>query len=389
MMPPPVSTEMRARESISQRTPKTPWVVIVGGFLGAGKTTLLLAAARELQRRGLCSAVILNDQSDGLVDAAYARLSGLPSDEVTGGCFCCRFSELVSAMERMQSYGPDVIFAEPVGSCTDISATILHPLLEFGTSYRLAPYTVLVDPERARALLREDADEHLVFLFRKQLEEADLVCFTKTDVSPKAPDLGASNVRASSVRQISAKTGQGIAAWLDEVLQGDLAPGRRILEIDYAEYARAEAALAWLNLQVTVRPTTPHTPAMILGPLLDAIDSTLTDADITIVHLKAIVRAESGFVKAAIGGNGVEPTVEGMLDASPASTHDLLLNLRCVGDAEKTKSIIERCLAEHGSEMTDLHLRAFHPSAPNPERRISGEHTNLNAPAALFEPSPH
>jgi G3E family GTPase len=45
---------------MSIRTAK-PWVVIVGGFLGAGKTTLILAAAEELERRGIRSAIILND----------------------------------------------------------------------------------------------------------------------------------------------------------------------------------------------------------------------------------------------------------------------------------------------------------------------------------------
>ena len=32
---------------------KRPWIVVVGGFLGSGKTSLILAAARELERRGL------------------------------------------------------------------------------------------------------------------------------------------------------------------------------------------------------------------------------------------------------------------------------------------------------------------------------------------------
>ena len=49
-----------------------PWIAIVGGFLGAGKTTLILAAAKELERRGIRSAVILNDQGNELVDTGYA-----------------------------------------------------------------------------------------------------------------------------------------------------------------------------------------------------------------------------------------------------------------------------------------------------------------------------
>ncbi|HXR40234.1 MAG TPA: GTP-binding protein, partial [Terracidiphilus sp.] len=97
--------------------------MIVGGFLGAGKTSLILAAARELELRGLRCAVILNDQSDELVDTHHADAQGLLAREVTGGCFCCKFSRLIEVIEDLQATSPDVIFAEPVGSCTDISAT--------------------------------------------------------------------------------------------------------------------------------------------------------------------------------------------------------------------------------------------------------------------------
>ena len=110
---------------MSQTTSHTkPWIVVVGGFLGAGKTTLLLSAARELERRGLRSALILNDQGEALVDAEYASLHGLRHGEVTGGCFCCRFSDLVHVMDDLRRFSPDVIFAEPVGSCTDLIAAV-------------------------------------------------------------------------------------------------------------------------------------------------------------------------------------------------------------------------------------------------------------------------
>ncbi|MEA2544313.1 MAG: hypothetical protein QOH35_5679, partial [Acidobacteriaceae bacterium] len=134
-----------------------PWVVLVGGFLGAGKTTLILAAARELQRRGLRSAMVWNDQGKDLVDSRYAELSGMRSGEVTGGCFCCRLSELIDAIGDLRTHAPDVIFAEPVGSCTDLSATVLRPLLEYSDTYQLSPLTVLVDPLRAGAMLQADA----------------------------------------------------------------------------------------------------------------------------------------------------------------------------------------------------------------------------------------
>jgi hypothetical protein len=343
-----------------------PWVVIVGGFLGAGKTTLLLAAARELERRGLRSAIILNDQGTALVDSEYARLHKVPTGEVTGGCFCCRFSELVDAMDQLRAHAPDVILAEPVGSCTDIAATLLQPLYDFSESYRIAPHTVLIDPERAFALLRDDADPHLRFLFSHQLEEADLLCFTKSDTRPNFPAID-----GRSVRQISAKTGQGVAAWLDEALAGTLTAGSRILEIDYEQYAQAEAALAWLNLQVTIRPSTAVSPAVVLGPLLDHLHADLIAGGISIVHLKALIQAETGFVKAALCANDQQPAVEGNLDASPAATHQLLLNLRAVGDAAQVRSIVEHCMCQMGKDFTDLEIVCFHPAAPKPERRVA------------------
>jgi hypothetical protein len=342
-----------------------PWVVLVGGFLGAGKTTLILAAARELQRRGLRSAMVWNDQGEDLVDTRHADLSGMRSGEVTGGCFCCRLSQLIEAIGDLRAYTPDVIFAEPVGSCTDLSATVLRPLLEYSETWQLSPLTVLVDPLRARDLLANDGDGDMRFLFEKQLQEADLVCFTKSDLYPDYPEIGAAHVR-----QLSAKTGQGLTAWLDEILSGEIARADRALEIDYAEYARAEAALAWLNLRAVFEPEGLLSPAMLLGPFLDNLDASLTAVKIPIAHLKAIVTAPTGFLKAAIVANGHEPIVEGDLDASPADNLELLLNLRAIGEPAAVRAIVEQELENLKTGLKDYKLDCFSPSPPVPERRI-------------------
>jgi hypothetical protein len=348
---------------MSDRSPK-PWVVLVGGFLGSGKTTLILAAARELQRRGLRSAMVWNDQGEDLVDSRYAALSGMRSGEVTGGCFCCRLSELIDAIDDLRVHAPDVIFAEPVGSCTDLSATVLRPLLEYSETYQLSPLTVLVDPLRAHAMLAEDADPDMRFLFDKQLQEADLVCFTKSDLFPQYPEMDIPHAR-----QLSAKSGQGVAAWLNEVLSGAIAGGQS-LEIDYSEYARAEAALAWLNLRAVFEPKGLLSPALLLGPLLDRLDIALSAEKIPIAHLKAIVTSPTGFLKAAICGNGQEPIVEGDLDASPAGKLELLLNLRAVGEPLLVREIVEHEIHELNSSLVQCAVDCFSPAAPVPERRI-------------------
>jgi hypothetical protein len=215
-------------------------------------------------------------------------------------------------------------------------------------------------------MLQADADPDMRFLFDKQLQEADLVCFTKADLYPEYPETAAPHAR-----RLSAKTGQGVAAWLNEVLSGVIATGDQALAIDYAEYARAEAALAWLNLRAVFAPQVSLSPAMLLGPLIDRLDSALTAEQISIAHLKAIVTSPTGFLKAAICGNGQEPTVDGDLNASPAARLELLLNLRAVGEPSQVRKIVERELSNLDSGLSQCAVDCFSPAAPVPERRIA------------------
>jgi len=113
----------------------------------------------------------------------------------------------------------------------DISATVLQPLKEFHSDrFRLAPFTVVVDPARAQALLGPNADTHLAYLFRSQLAEADLVCFSKADLSVIRPELPGMRVAS-----LSARTGVGVGEWIAEVLEGDVVPGHLLLDVDYAK----------------------------------------------------------------------------------------------------------------------------------------------------------
>jgi hypothetical protein len=337
-----------------------PVLALVGGFLGSGKTTLILAAAAELKRRGVRSALIMNDQGSDLVDTELARASGFDTSEVTGGCFCCRSSALVGAVGQLREYSPQVIFAEPVGSCTDLSATIMQPFAE-SEYFRLAPLTVLVDPARASAKL----DDNLRFLFQNQINEADIICFTKSDIHPGPPQLP-----GFTTRQLSAKGGQGVSAWLDELFSGEVSAGSRVLDIDYGQYARAEAAMAWLNLRMNLNLRIPLSPAMLLGPLLDRLDAEFTSANIQIVHMKAIDETAAGILKAAYSENGQEPVVDGALDASPVARHELLLNLRVVGDPQPVRGIVEAAISELNNQSTSTRLDCFQPAPPVPERHI-------------------
>lgn len=335
-----------------------PALVLVGGFLGAGKTSLILAASRVLVSQGKRAAVILNDQGDELVDTKLAGRHGVLAGQVTGGCFCCRFSDLIDAAERLRAFDPDVIFAEAVGSCTDITATTVRPLLrDYGQSFQVAPFTVVVDP-----WARQD-DPELRFLFEQQIAEADLVVASKSD-------LGQSG---DGRRSLSSLTGEGVAEWLDEVLSGGLLAGTHPIHVDYERYARAEAALAWLNCRVAARCRTPLSPALLAGPLLDRLDAALSEAGIRIVHLKLLDESASGYIKAAICSNGQEPAVEGMLDASPAREHEILLNIRAAGDPEVLRTIVEREFRALPVRLEWRAMQSFRPAPPQPQNPTGAE----------------
>lgn len=333
----------------------TPVLVIVGGFLGAGKTTLLLAASRTLNSRGLRTAVITNDQGSELVDTRLAAASQTHAEEIAGGCFCCRYSEFLLAAERLLEFGPDVIFAEPVGSCLGL-ASMMRKLL--GGRFHLAPLTVLVDPERARELLAPGADPRLAYLFRNQLAEADLVCSTKSDLGCDTP--GGLEV----AHRLSARTGEGIAAWLDDVLSWRGETGQTPLDIDYGRYTEAEAALGWLNWQATVQLRKAAGPAAVVGPLLESIDAGLAKAGAIIAHVKVFCQAPTGYVKASICRNGEEPDVDGDLTASPSLRHDLVLNVRAVAAPEVLKEAAEKAASELPGKVTVTHCEAFRPGPP-------------------------
>lgn len=344
-----------------------PLLALVGGFLGAGKTTLLLRAAAMLRERGARGAMITNDQGGALVDTRLAEGAGIPTGEVAGGCYCCRFSELVESAGRLLAYEPDVIFAEPVGSCIDIAATTLRPLSAlYGDRFRLAPFTVLADPAKARELLAPDADPALAYLFRNQLAEADLVCLTKSDLRCETPELpGGFTLR------LSARSGEGVATWLKEILEGSRVAAARTLDVDYQVYADAEAALAWLNWQAALESRRALSPALVVGPLLDDLDRMLSECGAVIAHLKILDETRPGTVKAAICRNGDEPAVEGALFARPSRKHELLVNLRARAAPEQLSLVIERAAGRLPGKVSVAVCECFSPAPPKPEHRMA------------------
>jgi len=237
-------------------------VQIVGGFLGAGKTTLIRALARRLSARGERVAIVTNDQGSALVDTSLCDADAHIVREIPGGCFCCRYDELEAVLAQIAADGADTVICEAVGSCTDLLATVLVPLAEREVvDVDIAPLAIVVDPWRVQEIEQGPVPPDIAYLFRKQIEEADVLLVSRADLDP--PDVSASlrALRAdAAVVAVSGTTGTGLDDWESARPAVPATP----LDIDYARYGAAEALLGWCNTTVTIEGVTRFAPADVM-----------------------------------------------------------------------------------------------------------------------------
>jgi G3E family GTPase len=351
-------------------------LVLVGGFLGAGKTTLLINAAKTLVAMGHRVGIVTNDQADDLVDTALARQCDIPVTEVAGGCFCCRFPDLLVSIERLQEMvDPDIVLAEAVGSCTDLVSTVLRPLhAYYPDRYLLAPLTVLSDPFR-------DSDSfptEVGYIHERQLSEANLIAISKKDLLNTATTQRRlielqRRYPAAHVLALSGRTGEGLPQWLDICVRQS-ASIDSVLDMDYETYARGEACLGWLNAKGRLSAPVPFSSTEWVTGILHAIQDECRAQNAPIAHVKIHVVAGEQALKASL--IQLEGPVSWDLGPSNKTTTAaaFVLNARVNAAPEVLETLVRRALAQTGAglevrlELTDL--SCFSPAPPRPIHRL-------------------
>ncbi len=361
--------------------------IMIGGFLGAGKTTSMLKAAEYFSEQGLRVGLISNDQSQGLVDTNLLSSSGFATEEISGGCFCCRFPSLLQATERLdRDAQPDVYLAEPVGSCTDLVATVVYPLEQMvGHRYSIAPLSVLVDPIRAQRFLGiltgKTFSPKVNYIYDKQLEEADLIVINKKELlDAESLDrlTGALQDRypKSRVLSLSARTGEGLEDWftiLSSPLESLHQQDRSTMEVDYEVYAQGEALLGWVNYSWRLSGREFDGNDFLKG-LLEGLYERFADR-ISIAHLKGTLVPDVGndiAVANLVREDGIVEQSHHLLESLESG--ELTLNLRAEADPEMLSPSVEASLQKGCEEfrLTSqvIHSAAFRPLPPTPTHRL-------------------
>lgn len=354
-------------------------VHIVGGFLGSGKTTAILGAARIQASRGASVGVVMNDQGRSLVDTRTARSMGFAVSEVTGGCFCCNFRDFEATMEKMaRGTGPDVVFAEPVGSCTDLVATVLKPLAatrrSAGEIGRLSVFTDI------RLLRQRLAGRPLPFstdvqyVFDAQLEEADVLVLNKTDlVPPAAAELVLQQARERYPEKTlllqSSFDSADLQRWSDTLNENPGAQPRSI-QVDYDRYARGEMALAWYDASVVIE-LSGSSGSEVSRRLIDGLRSAAFDGRRAVGHLKVNIRHGDGSFTTSITE---DPAVPFAIPEMSADHLEVMINARAEDASERLGSALReavvRTVSDFGLTWRLLAEDTFHPARPRPLLRM-------------------
>lgn len=365
------------------RSQKPVRVIFTGGFLGAGKTTALGAIAKRLLQQGLTVGLVTNDQAANLVDTAIVKELGVPVAEVAGGCFCCRFSDLVDATEQVLANNPDVLLGEPVGSCTDLAATVVNPLkLFYGDIFRIAPFSVLVDPARVRELVLKEVPtrfpEEVAYIFRKQLEEADIIVLNKVDtLTDKEAEKMVNALKElqpnKPVLKVSALRGDGVDEWM-QMLMSDAPAGSHILrDIDYDTYAKGEAVLGWLNATIQLNGSPHFNARQFAEALMKELQSALSARNAEVAHLKFLLTSGTQMLRGHLTKIDAEPNFVGEIGEVESAT--LVLNARVAISPEALGDIATQAVSSAAktvnAEVEILSLQSFSPPYPRPPYRIS------------------
>ncbi|MEW6745082.1 MAG: GTP-binding protein [Planctomycetota bacterium] len=362
--------------------------IMLGGFLGAGKTTAIARLGAFLAERGLRLGLISNDQSCNLADTALLRSRGFLVEEITGGCFCCRFDSLVEAIRRLAKESPlDVYVAEPVGSCTDLVATVSYPLRRLhGESFTVAPLSVLVDPVRAARILGLEVgpsfSKKVVYVYLKQLEEADLIVINKCDLLGRAErDCLAAVMRErfphAEVISCSARDGSGTGVWFEHLLAREHV-ARPTMELDYDLYAEGEAALGWLNATARLSVAEPRDGNALLLELVECLRARLAAEAFEIAHLKMILEPAGrsrDLAAVSLVGGAAEPQLTSRA-LGLFTTGRLIINLRAEGDPETVRCAVSDVLRDRyaggvGRQFEVEHMESFRPARPAPQHRLT------------------
>ncbi len=352
--------------------------LVLGGFLGAGKTSLAVALGKCLRsEQDKSVAIITNDQGDVLVDTEYTKKAGFDVKEVLGGCFCANFDDFVkNARSLVQMGRPDVIIAEPIGTSTNLMASVVAPLRTmYPDEFEVAPFMVVVDGTKVSRIL-EGGEQEIKLIPAHQLKEAEYIVLSKTDrLRREEVEANMEELRSrfpdAEIIPCSSVTGKGVPAVADIILS-DSVSSKMPAGDEQQMFAGEKASLGWYSSDSSIVPDGPI-------DLYDLVTSIMKDlaAGFTppaIAHLKVVIHSPAVAVKMSLVEDSMQ--VDGLKGSRYLSDRGkLVLNGRILAPPNKLGKVMKEAVYTQ-AEKWDFEIEDFQESCFTPKSE---------APSHFFE----
>lgn len=334
--------------------------MVVSGFLGAGKTTTMIAMAEHMNETFGETAIIANDLGANLVDTNLTQTSGCTVAEIASGCICYQMDNLVDQIRRLRDkHNAQFVMSDIPGCGVGALDHVYHPLARnHSEEFKLAPFMVVVDPERLRMIMPEKADinlpEELVYLLKLQLEEADLVVLNKIDLLDEETiaryvDFLKTACPEVPIICISARERINIDELTTFITTHTSA--LKNFNVRYDEkFDQAEAKLTWYNRRIFLKTNSGEAIDYneVIDDLIEEIRMGLIERKRNVPHLKTFATANDGsgdFSKASLIGVDYDTEYEQKLTGE----HDkvrMIINARAVCESRPLARIMDDALDE-------------------------------------------
>jgi G3E family GTPase len=356
---------------------------LVGGFLGSGKTTAIVNTCKMLADQGITTSVITNDQGDYLVDSRFIQLSDIPYAEVTGGCFCCNYNQLDTQINRLKKgTNPSAIFAEFVGSCTDLVATVLKPLIEYRISdNEQVTFSSFVDAQLFLMHLQGNSLPFSLetnYIWKKQIEEAEILIVNKIDLLTseelvKLKHLAKGLIPEKQLLFQNSYDKESLNCWIDIIDSQHIKMEHKSIDVDYNIYGKGEANLAWLDEEIEIL-SADDSSVEIAHLFIKKLSADILQRGMPVGHLKFYMSYNNQSEKLSyttISDKSVQvPKVY-----EKSGSVDLLVNARIQTSPDELGKILfenlDNLKSIEGVKINEKFLSYFQPGFPNPTHRLT------------------
>ena len=360
---------------------------LVGGFLGSGKTTAITQAAQIYIEQGKRVGIVTNEQGKHLVDTAFLRSKSLPTLEITGGCICCHLDDFNERVNELTTrYSPDVIFAESVGSCADLVATVLKPLVklraDFDQPISLSVFTDARLFYRYLKGLELPFSEEVIYIYEKQLEEGGLIVINKCDLvdeekTSEMLPLATAKYPGKTFRLQNSLERTQVAEWLDLLDSSDSPQSQTSMDIDYDQYASGEKRFSWVDREIKISVDDPEKRSLLVQAIRKVCEGMLNQG-FPIAHLKFMLNDGREYIKFNLTAlDDLDSKFEELSDSLQALkglAYSLWINAMVEGPLENIvkniDTIISSELHSDGIEYSVLSGFTRVPGYPKPTMRI-------------------